>query len=362
MSGTLLAHRLTVCTHTGDRLARNYARLAVYLRQRGAVALSRHPAWLTVLRDGLGHIPYCLEAVEGGRTCGVLPLAFVRGCLFGRFLVSLPYLNSAGVVADGLPAARSLIAEAVRLADCLRVRYLELRHERVVDDPSFTDHVNGKVHMRLPLPSTAGKLWDGFDAKVRNQVRKGQKNGLSAQWGGEELLPEFYDVFSHNMRDLGTPVYGRELFRSVLRQFAGQAELCVVRAGGAAARAGRAAATGLLLHGQGVTEVPSASSLNEFNRTNANMLLYWNLLQRAVERGQSLFDFGRSTPEGGTFHFKKQWGALPEPAEWQYYCRSGHVSDVRPDNPRFRRLIRLWQKLPISLTRLLGPAIVRGLP
>ena len=160
-----------------------------------------------------------------------------------------------------------------------------------------------------------GEFGDGFDAKVRNQIRKGQKNGLSAQWGGEELLPEFYDVFSRNMRDLGTPVYGRELFRSILRQFPGQAELCVVRAGGASARAGRVAAAGLLLHGHGVTEVPSASSLKEFKRTNANMLLYWNLLQRAIERGQSVFDFGRSTPEGGTFHFKKQWGARPEPPE-----------------------------------------------
>jgi FemAB-related protein (PEP-CTERM system-associated) len=356
MNAPLLAHRVMVCTHTGARLASNCPRLASYLRQRGAVALSRHPAWLTVLRDSLGHVPYCLEAVQDGRTCGVLPLALVQSCLFGRFLVSLPYLNSAGVVADSSAAAGSLIAEAVRLADRLRVKYLELRHERILDDPSFTDHVNGKVHMRLPLPSTPGKLWDGFDAKVRNQVRKGQKNGLSARCGGEELLPEFYDVFSRNMRDLGTPVYGRELFRCVLHQFPGAAELCVVRA------ARRAVAAGLLLHGQGVTEVPSASSLKEFNRTNANMLLYWNLLQRAVERDQSVFDFGRSTPEGGTFQFKKQWGARPEPAEWQYYCRTGHIADARPENPRYRQLIRLWQRLPIALTRLLGPAIVRGIP
>jgi serine/alanine adding enzyme len=356
MSGTLLAHQVAVCTHTGASLATNYPRLTAYLRQRGAVALSRHPAWLTVLREGLGHVPYCLEAVESGHTCGVLPLAFVHTWLFGRFLVSLPYLNSAGVVADDQGVARCLIAEAVRLADRLRVKYLELRHERVLEDPSFTDHVNGKVHMRLPLPSTAGTLWDGFDAKVRNQVRKGQRNGLSAQWGGEELLPEFYEVFSRNMRDLGTPVYGRALFHSILRQFSGDAELCVVRA------RERAVAAALLLHGHGVTEVPSASSLKQFNRTNANMLLYWNLLQRAVERGQSVFDFGRSTPGSGPFNFKAQWGALPEPAEWQYYCRSGQVSDARPDNPRFRGLIRLWQRLPIALTRLLGPAIVRGIP
>src|SRR5262245_34663302 len=132
MSGLLAAHPVTVCTHGGAGLVSNYPRLAAYLRQRGAVALSRHPAWLSVLRDGLGHVPYCLEAVEGGRTCGVLPLAFVRGCLFGRFLVSLPYLNTAGVVADDSSAARGLIAEAVRLADRLRVKFLELRHERVL--------------------------------------------------------------------------------------------------------------------------------------------------------------------------------------------------------------------------------------
>jgi FemAB-related protein (PEP-CTERM system-associated) len=351
-----------VRTHSGPGLPAEYPRLADYVRSRGAVALSRHPGWLTVLRDGLGHVPYCLEAVQAGQTCGVLPLAYLRSWLFGRFLVSLPYLNSAGVVAEDDQAANALIAEAVRLADALGVKYLEMRHELALPftaglrHPSFTDSINGKVHMRLALPKTPGQLWDSFPAKVRNLVRKGQKHNLRVAWGGEELLPDFYTVFSHNMRDLGTPVYGKRLFRCVLRQFPGQTELCVVRAGN------RAAAAALLLHGQGVTEVPSASALKEFNKTSANMLLYWQLLERALERGQGVFDFGRSTPDSGTYHFKKQWGAQPQPAEWQYYRRSGAVSDVRPDNPRYRRLIRLWQRLPVSLTRLLGPAIVRGIP
>ena len=356
MIRSLLPAAVEVRTHTSRDLAAVYPRLADYLRDRGGSALSRHPGWLTVLQEGLGHVPYCLEAVEGDRTRGVLPLAYVRSWLFGRFLVSLPYLNSAGVVADDDEATNLLISEAVQLADRLGVKYLELRHEKVLGHPSFTDNVNGKVHMRLPLPQTAGLLWDGFPAKVRNQIRKGQKHDLKAAWGGAELLPDFYTVFSHNMRDLGTPVYGRRLFRAVLRQFPGEAELCVVRA------QNKAVAAALLLHGRGVTEVPSASALKEFNKVSANMLLYWNLLERTVQRGQTVFDFGRSTPDSGTYHFKKQWGALPEPAQWQYYRRSGEVSEVRPDNPRYQRLIRLWQRLPVSLTRLLGPAIVRGIP
>jgi len=53
------------------------------------------------------------------------------------------------------------------------------------------------------------------------------------------------------------------------------------------------------------------------------MLMYWHLLQRAIDRKQRVFDFGRSTSDGSTFKFKQQWGAEPEPAVWQYYARRG---------------------------------------
>src|SRR5438105_11041217 len=119
-----------VRTHSGPALSSHYPRWTDYLREKGAVAASRHPGWLSILRDGLGHVPYCLEAVEGERTRGLLPLAFMHSWLFGRFLVSLPYLNSAGVVADDETVARLLITEAVLLADRLKVKYLEMRHEQ----------------------------------------------------------------------------------------------------------------------------------------------------------------------------------------------------------------------------------------
>src|SRR5262249_41475919 len=155
-----------------------------YATRRPPTALSRHPAWLGVLRDGLRHEVYCLEAIEDGRTCGFLPLAYVRSLLFGRFLVGLPYLNVGGVCADDDDATRLLIDRALELADDLRVRYLELRHERPVDHPSLSEQLSSKVHMRLALPATAGQLWEQIPSKVRNQVRKGQRYGLEVSWGG----------------------------------------------------------------------------------------------------------------------------------------------------------------------------------
>src|SRR5207253_2640376 len=97
---------------------------------------SDHPArdhrWLQITRDGLGHEPLLLEAVSEGRTVGVLPLALVQSFLFGRFLVSLPYVNSAGLVARDDSVVRKLIDRAVELADENNVRYLELRQEQEV--------------------------------------------------------------------------------------------------------------------------------------------------------------------------------------------------------------------------------------
>ncbi len=348
---------LTVVVHPRTALPARMPALERFVDASAAdVPLGRHPGWLGVLREGLGHETFALEAVEGGRTRGFLPLAHVASPLFGRFLVSLPYLNTAGVVADSDAAARALVARAAVLADELNVRHLELRHETAVDHPTLPTTVGTKVHMRMPLGASPDALWKKFDPKVRNQVRKGEKCGFGVAWGGAELLAPFYDVLARNMRDLGTPVFGRRLFAEILAAFPDRAEVCVVRDGA------RPIAAAMLLHGRGVTEVPTASALREYNPSCVNMLMYHHLLLRAVGRGQRAFDFGRSTADGPTFRFKKQWGAEPHPTAWQYHLRAGGASDMRPDNPRFQLAIRVWQRLPVGLTRLIGPPIVRGIP
>ena len=347
---------MNIRLYEAPELPRHLPRLVDYVKGRGAAPLSRHPGWLQVLAEGLGHTPYCLEAEQGGQTRGLLPLASVESLLFGRYLVSLPYLNSGGVLAEDTQTAHLLVEHAVALADRLKVRHLELRHEQPLDHPALGEQLTSKVHLRRPLPATAATLWQTLRDKVRNQVRKARRAGLTVAWGGTDLLPAFYAVFSRNMRDLGTPVYGRALFHSILRRFPDRAELCIVRLGR------QPVAAAVLLHGWGVSEVPSASSLREHKGTCANMLLYWQLLVRALERGQAVFDFGRSTIGSSTDRFKRQWGAEPAPAVWQYYVRAGAATALRPEHPRYRRLIQLWQRLPVGLTRLLGPAIVRGIP
>ncbi len=327
-----------------------------FVAAHGWKACHCSPFWLTALCTSLRHRAYPLAAYRSGRLVGVLPLAFIKSFAFGRFLVSLPYLNWAGVVADDADAAEALIGRAVELADALDVRYLELRQEDELQHPALNKRMTDKVQMRLPLESSVEAVWKKLRSVVRTQVRKAEGQGLDVRFGKRELLQEFYGVFAQNMRDLGTPVYGRELFQQILQNLPQTAELGVVCQGS------RAIAAALVVHGPGLTEVPTAAALREFRSTAANSLMYWKLIERAVQRGQQAFDFGRSTVDSPTYVFKKKWGARDEPAIWQYYLRKGDIRQVRPENAKYQCLIRVWQHLPLAVTRLVGPLVVRGIP
>ena len=313
------------------------------------------PAWLEVIGRAFGHETKYLVAESRGTIAGVLPLVFFRSRVFGRFAVSLPFLNYGGVLADDAETARALVDRAIEETRKAGGSHLELRHTARLF-PELTARCH-KVSMTLDLESTTERQWQTLDRKVRNQVRKAEKSGLQAEHGGIELLDAFYEVFAHNMRDLGTPVYSIQFFKEVLSAFSDRARVFLVRHESQPVAAS-------IVHWHGATiEVPWASSLREFNALCGNVLLYWRMVEFAVERRLGRFDFGRSTPNEGTFHFKRQWGAEPRELVWEYWAAHGaSVPDLSPKNPAFSLAIRAWQHLPLPVATMLGPRIVRNIP
>lgn len=305
-------------------------------------------AWRDVFLRAFGHQSRYLMARAAGAVVGVLPLVDLKSWLFGRSLTSLPFVNYGGVVADNEDAARALV-DAARSAGS---RYVELRHvERQLPELPCREH---KVSMWLQLEPG---LWDKLDRKVRNQVRKAEKSNLTVVRGGAELLAPFYSVFARNMRDLGTPVYSKRLFAEVLRVFPDRARIVLVRHGAEPVAAGFTYRTGSHL------EVPWASSVRAYNHLCPNHLLYWHAIQTAFEEGVSTFDFGRSTPNEGTYRFKAQWGAVPVALHWEYALAHGAaVPDQSPKNPKFRLAIAAWKACPLWLANAAGPRIVRWIP
>ena len=312
--------------------------------------------WKGLLERVFSHVcHYLIARDDSGIVQGVLPLAHLESRAFGSFLVSIPCFNYCGVLATSSGVRETLIAKAVNLGEQLGADHIELRHRNHFSlDLPFRDD---KVAMRLDLPDSPDALWEQFPAKLRSQIRRPQKDGAVCEEGGAELVDDFYAVFSRNMRDLGTPVFPKQLFRSMLDDFPQSTRIFVVRLNR------KPVAAGITIGYRKVLEIPSASALRKYNRISVNMLLYWTVLQHAIRNGYTVFDFGRSSIDAGTYRFKKQWGAKPQPLVWHYCLPDGkEIPRLNPSNPKFHLATRLWRKLPLPVANALGPRIVRHLP
>lgn len=312
--------------------------------------------WRKVVEKSFGHRTMYLAATNRrNEICGILPFVQMKSRLFGSFLVSLPFFNYGGLLISDDSAAALLLNASRKMLSGTGVDHIELRHLKRFDEVMATKQ--HKVTMILDLKKNEEDQWSGLDAKVRNQIRKAEKSGLQAVTGGMELLDGFYTVFCRNMRDLGTPVYGLSFFRNVLEEFPDTTRILSVL------HEGRTIASALLTWYRDVLEVPWASSTRDFRQLCPNNLLYWEAIRFAIGLGARTFDFGRSTPGEGTYKFKEQWGAKPVQLYWQYLLRDGDaLPEINTKNPRYQLAIHAWKRLPLMVTNLLGPHIVRCIP
>jgi len=275
--------------------------------------------------------------------------------LFGRFLVSMPFLNYGGIDTGEQKVTNLLLEAASEEARNLGAAHVELRQSQPL--PIGWSRKEHKVSMRLSLPKDFQTLMKSFSSKLRSQIRRPEKEGMQAKIGGIELLNDFYDVFARNMRDLGTPVYGKSFFRSILTTFPKETAICSVL------WKGHTVAAGFLYVFREMMEIPWASSDRRHDRFSPNMLLYSTALDYACRQNCKVFDFGRSTLDSGTYRFKQQWGAQPHQLYWYYWLADGReIPQLNPDNPKFKTAIALWQRLPLPVANMLGPHIVKYLP
>ena len=311
--------------------------------------------WKQVIEASFGWPTYYLMAEEQGRIVGILPLVWQKSWLFGSFLTSLPFLNAGGVVTKSRLAEDAMIAEAIALAERLGAHHLELRHRR--DHRLNLPVKTNKVSVVRPVTPDSDALWSSLSSNVRRKVRKAEQYGLVVEFGGEPHLSEFYHVFAENMRNLGTPVYGRNFFRQILRIFPDDSYLCIVR------QKGKAIAASFLTGFRDSVEAMWICSLYSHTQMKPNMYMYWKMMEFAGRQGYKTLDLGRSSVGSGTHRFKMQWGSQEVPLYWVYWLPEGKkLPELNPENPRFRLAVQLWKHVPLFAANRLGPRIVRCLP
>jgi serine/alanine adding enzyme len=325
--------------------------------------VTAHPAgvnyqrwqWKYVMERAFGWRTFYLLAEESGEIHGVLPLVWQNSRLFGNSFLSMPYFSEAGILATSKIGEGLLLSEAISLARKLQSKHLGLRQvtKLAADIPLKSDRVVMVVDLH-PDPET---IMRQFKTKMRTTIRRCCKNGLAAEFGAVEFLDDFYEIFARRMRELGTPVYAKKFFDQILSVFPNETFICRVRS------EKKIISASFMTGFRNSIESNWAASLPEGRFTKASTFMAWQSMCFAAAKGYRQFDFGRSSIDSATYNFKLEWSPRIIPLYWYQWSPQGEKSmELDRRNPQFRAAIELWKRLPLSVTKVLGPPIAKCIP
>lgn len=311
--------------------------------------------WKRVVEKTFGHKARYFYSERDGEITGIAPFFDFSNWLVGHCLVSLPLGAYGGIVAEDSESKQALLDHAKQIARSARVDYLELRCR---DGGLLSGFHRNEVYVTFntPLFSDPQANLKRLPKDTRYMIRRAEKEGLSVERGVEQM-DVFYDLFARSMKRLGTPVFPIALFRNLVEEFPNQTQLMLVSNG-------LQTVAGVLSFFFRDTILPYyAGATDEATPLAANNFMYWELIKWAGEQGFRTFDFGRSKRGTGAFAFKSQWNMKIEPLDYQVFLvKRETVPNFSPVNPKFEMAIRIWQKLPLPVTKFLGPSLVRLFP
>lgn len=323
-----------------------------YVQSQESATFYHQFGWKRVVENSYGHKPHYLLAKEEELIKGVLPIIFMKSTLFGKKMVSLPFAPYGGVLGDNNTIEESLVEQAIKITKTNDADYMELRNN-VIRDSKLSANTN-YMTLTLKLNNNPELVWNGFSNKVRNAVRKSLKCGLEVDDGS---VDDFYKLYSRNMRDLGTPTHSKDFFNAVISEFKDKSDIRIVL------HKGNPVAAVVLLYFKDTVISGWAASDKKYKGLNSNNLLYWDAIKSACEKGYKFFDFGRSIEGLGTYRFKKPWGAEEKKLQYIYYLDDvKRIPDTSQTNLKRQWFAKVWMKLPLSVTNIIGGKLRGDLP
>ena len=323
-----------------------------YVYQHADATFFHLAEWRDIFQNTLGHQTYYLQAKVNNRIVGIFPLVHIKSKLFGSALISIPFGVYGGVIANDAQSNAALINRATELAQELSVDYVEVRELRASSLDWETKDLY--VTFRKDLLPTEDENFKAIPRKQRAVVRKAIKYGLTSTW--DTNVERFYAMYSESVRNLGTPVLSKAYYQALFDTFGDQCSVLTILD----------------------NEMPVASVLSFYFKDQvlpfygggtsaarvckANDFMYWELMRLSLNQDVKVFDFGRSKNGAGSFRFKKHWGFEPEPLFYRFHLiNAQQMPNLSPVNPKYQLAVKMWQKLPLPVSRTIGPIIARNL-
>jgi len=311
--------------------------------------------WRNVVSKAYGHKPIYLIARGDGEIRGILPMFLMKSRIFGKKLVSVPFAPYGGVCADNRSIEAALVEKAKEITQELDADYLELRYLHRKSYPQFIVKLHYTTSV-LELDPNPEVVWrEKLKKNKRKTISKSKKQDLTFNWTNR--VDNFYRLFSHNMRDLGTPVHSKVFFKTILEEFPNNSKILEVK------RDDNVIYAAFYLFYRDRMINCWSSTLRKYRRFLPTDFGIWVAIEYGCENGFKYYDFGRSQVNSSNFEFKRRWGAKATPLYYLCYLNGlSTVPDITSSNPKRQKFAKTWRKMPILISNILGPKIRRHIP
>jgi len=299
---------------------------------------------------------------------GAFPLLYVKSMIFGKRLISLPFVEYAGPILsrDIDPSIAELVLKRLwdytyTLTRKLKAEYTEIRHP-----PSFLSSIflslgfkalQRHVAFRVDLTKGESELWKNMDKKSRNSLRKAMKTGMGIEEVNLDGLAQYYDLYLETLKRLGSPPHSFDFFLNVVDAFK-QAGLLRMTL---AVYDDKPIAGVMVFCFKDTLYWFGNVADRRYRNLNPTNLLLWDTMQFGMKNNFRVFDLGETRREDkGIYHFKRGWGGSEANLE-DFVFSPKHVELPNPNQRKYVFLSRIWSMMPKALARRLGPRVISGI-
>jgi len=293
-------------------------------------------------------------AKKNNHICGVLPLFLTKTFFQSSKLVSIPYAVYGGILADDSSIEQELFNYSIEFARKSNVNHIEFRY---LHDPGYNlPQQNLYITFIKELKGTEEELLLGIPRKSRASIRNAYKK-YHFEIKIDLDINTLYKLYLMNKRKLGSPPYPFTFFQNLLAGYGDKAHILSVY------YQKKAVASVLFFEYKDILLPYFSGGNSKYNFTNANNVLYFELMKYGLKNGFKYFDFGRSRINSGAGKFKEYMGFTPQNLHYYHSLNSQkEIPNINPSNPKFNLVSKIWSTLPLSLTEYLGPKIVKKIP
>lgn len=308
-----------------------------------------HTKWAGIISRTYGFTPHYLYISEGDEIRSVFPLFRVVFPLLKDELVSVPHLESGGMLnTGGYQLYFDYIREHIKAGRLSVYQYGE-----PIDDLEANTN---EVVMVQGLPQSVEDIIPGIRSpSSRAKTVKSLKQGFNAAIGNsDDLLRAFYPLFCQKMKEFGTPPHPMAFLKDIARTFADDCVFVL------AARGGRYVGGGLyLIFRDRFFSKCFTVSQEELRRYVGNFVDYKSM-EFAVRRGLKYLVRWRSTKGSGTFEYKRRLGGDPVPLYLHDFVLTPEgykARQVKTVKEKYDFAARIWMRLPGFVADTIGPSI-----